>query len=1103
MACSDHLFQGDEDILSQVHIGQEQRPIIHSLLLDSLDDLVDDKLERFHSHLKYGLPQGCNPIPRSQLERLSRTKTVEKMLDYYQSKGALRVTLHILRKMDLNEQAESLKRRMKRELHMGVPGHRQTHPSPAGLVPAVTTDIEPCPVPAVSGPDVSFKLRDKLGKRCERIFEGVVRQPAQLSKVYTEVFLIQGRYGSVNNEHEVWNIEAETKKTLSEEVPVKCNRIFQPLPGQEYCVRSVLTKGIAGIGKTVAVQKFILDWAKGGENKDIDLIFPLPFRELKKMEGKKFSLLELIEHYHPEMKACGTVELNSSKVMFIFDGLDECRLPLDFCENETWYDVTKQLSVDVLLTNLIQGNLLPSALLWITSRPAATNKIPLDCIERETELRGFNDQQKEEYFTKRFSNPNQANRIFQHIKSSRSLYIMCHIPVFCLISATVLESLLDKPESGEFPQTLTQMYTHFLHIQMTIKNKKYHNMESNTKNMPQTDKEIIVNLGKLAFEHLEKNNLLFDEEDLKESGIDVNQTSEFSALCTEIIKQELGMYEEKKYCFVHLSIQEYLAALSVHFLYANNKENPLHLDMSRNTNTDGGIKLSVVHRSAVDKALESPNGHLDLFLRFLLGLSLDNQGLLGGLLLQTENSSQSIMETVRYIKQKISKSPSPGRTINLFHCLNELNDHSLVEEIQDYLHSNSLSNQKLSPDQCSALAYVLLMSEKEVEVLDLRMYNSTQAGYRRLLPVLKHSKAALLQYCDLTPDICGLVNLVLQSPTSLLRELDLGYNSKLGDKGGRLLCTVLQTPQCRLQTLGLGHCSLTAGCCDDLASVLCSPHSELRELDLRGNDLLDSGVKALSVGLKDPRCKLQKLGLSGCGVTEGGCAFLASALRSNPSHLRELDLSYNYPGDSGVRELSAGREDPSCKLENLIVDHGGEFRLKPGMRKYGCYLTFDPSTAAENVFLSEGGRRVCRKERKGRDQYTPPVLCTEALNGRCYWEVEWEGGIMDVGMAYAGITTEGSAGPLGEDDQSWILSCDPAVIRAVHDNKTSFRMRHRFQASHRVGVYLDWPTGTLAFYKISSKGPIHLHTFHTTFTQPLYPAFALCQDYSLSLCQLD
>ncbi|KAJ8367295.1 hypothetical protein AAFF_G00323560 [Aldrovandia affinis] len=660
------------------------------------------------------------------------------MLDDYKSK-ALEVTLRILRKMGFNEQAKSLKRRMKRKLHMGVPGHRQTHPSPAGLVPAVTTDIEPCPVPAVSGPDVSFKLRDKLGKRCERIFEGVVRQPAQLSKVYTEVFLTQGRYGSVNNEHEVWNIEAETKKTLSEEVPVECNRIFQPLPGQEYDVRSVLTKGIAGIGKTVVVQKFILDWAKGEANTDIHLIFPLPFRELKKMEGKKFSLLELIEHYHPEMKACGTVELNSSKVMFIFDGLDECQLPLDFCENETW--------------------------------------------------------------------------------------------------------------------------------------------------------------------------------------------------------------------------------------------------------------------SAVDKALESPNGHLDLFLRFLLGLSLDNQGLLGGLLLQTENSSQSIMETVRYIKQKISKSPSPGRTINLFHCLNELNDHSLVEEIQDYLHSNSLSNQKLSPDQCSALAYVLLMSEKEVEVLDLRMYNSTQAGYRRLLPVLKHSKAALLQYCDLTPGICDLVNLVLQSPTSLLRELDLGYNSKLGDKGGRLLCTGLQTPQCRLQTLGLGHCSLTA-------------------------------------------------------------------------------------------------EDPSCKLENLIVDHGGEFRLKPGMRKYGCYLTFDPSTAAENVFLSEGDRRVCREQRKGESQYTPPVLCTEALNGRCYWEAEWEGGIMDVGMAYAGITR-----PLGEDDQSWILSCDPEVIRAVHDNKTSFRMRTSFQ--HRVGVYLDWPNGTLAFYKISSKGPIHLHTFHTTFTQPLYPAFALCLGFSLSLCQLD
>ncbi|KAJ8335963.1 hypothetical protein SKAU_G00393060, partial [Synaphobranchus kaupii] len=1052
------------------------------LLLECLDDLVIDQLDRFNSYLSHEPPQEYNPIPRSYLEKLNRTTTVKEMLERYDREGAVKVTLYILEKMGLNEEAASLRR---------------------GMESMAITDSQPCPPLAVihdaSLRAVQDKLKAKLRKRYEHIFEGVAKKgrSALLIKVYTEVFITEGECGQVNNEHEVWNIEAVSKNTLAEEVQIECNRIFQPLPGEEDHFRSVLTKGIAGIGKTVSVQKFILDWVEGKANRDIHLIFPLPFRELNLMKDRKISLLGLIQHYHPEMKLCKTVDLNSSSVLFIFDGLDECRLPLNFDDNETWYDETEALSVDMLLTNLILGNLLPSSLLWITSRPAAANLIPHECIQRVTEVRGFNDPQKEEYFWKRFNNQELASKIISHIKSSRSLHIMCHIPVFCWISATVLERLLDKSEVGQIPKTLTQMYTQFLCIQIMIKNQKYHRShETNTKEMQETDREITVNLGKLAFQNLEKNNLIFYEQDLKESGIDASKTPEYSGLYTEIFKEELGPYEDKTFCFVHLSIQEYLAALSVHFLYATNKENPLNLDMSKHTNPDGGIILSAVHRSAMDKALQSPNGHLDLFLRFLLGISLDSQAL-SGLLPLTGSSSQNVMETIKYIKEKISKSPSPERTINLFHCLSELNDDSLVQEIQSYVESNSLSYQKLSPDQCSALAYVLVMSEKQVDVLDLKKYNTTQAGYRRLLPVLKHARAALLQFCDLTPALCSLLILVLKSPTSLLRELDLGYNRKLGDKGVKLLCAGLLTPHYRLQTLGLGDCSLTKGCCEDLASVLRSRHSELRELDLRSNDLLDCGVTALSAGLEDPLCKLQKLGLSGCGVTERGCHPLASALQSNPSHLIELDLSYNHPGDLGVKALSARLEDPGCALEKLILDHGGECRIKSGMHKYDCHLTLDSNTATPNVVLSEGNRKACRKFKNYDGKKTPSVLCKEPLTDRYYWEVEWGPGSLEVGVAYQIPTNDCTS--LGNDDQSWAIRCDPEQIRAWHNDKVAHIMKHHPHVKNRAGVYLDWPTGILAFYKISSKGPIHLHTYHATFTKPLYPAFALSVDVPMAL----
>ncbi|KAI1887602.1 hypothetical protein AGOR_G00192010 [Albula goreensis] len=1108
---------------------------VDTVLLECLDDLREDELERFHFYLNNELPEGYKSIPKSHLEGQSRTSTVRKMLKRYGRNHAWRVTVHILRKMNLNEEAKSLQMRIDTELHRGgreplltipapvgpppvVATEKQTPPFSAGLTPMVTKDRQPNPEPILNGADealraVQRKLRANLKTRYERIFEGVAKQgrPALLAKVFTEVFITEGGYGNVNTEHEVWYIEAEHKKPLTDEVRIECNRIFQPLPGEDVCVRSVLTKGIAGIGKTVSVQKFILDWAEGKANEEIDLIFPLPFRELNLMKAKEFSLLELIQHYHPELKDCKMIDLSRHKVLLIFDGLDECRLPLDFDNNEPWYEVTQPLSVDVLLTNLIQGNLLPSALLWITSRPAAANQIPPECIHRVAEVRGFDDPQKEEYFRKRFSDQTLASRIITHIISSRSLFIMCHIPIFCWISATVLERLMEKSEGGEIPKTLTEMYTHFLLIQISIKDQKYYRGgKKNTDKLQESDKEIIVNLGKLAFLHLEKNNLIFYEEDLTEAGIEDSKISEYSGLYTDIFSEEPWLFEKKTFCFVHLSIQEYLAALSVHLLYVSNRENPLNLDMSRNVHSDGAVKLSEVHRAAVDKALQSKSGHLDLFLRFLLGLSIDSQARLGCLQPQTGSNSQSIKETIRYIKTKISNS-SPERAINLFHCLNELNDNSLVEEIQHYIDSNSLSNEKLSPDECSALAYVLLMSEKQVERLDLRMYNTTQSGYRRLLPVVKHSKTALLQYCDLTPALCEPVNLVLQSPTSLLRELDLGYNMKLGDKGAKLLCSSLLSHHCRLHTLGLGDCSLTAGCCKDLASVLCLPHSELRELELRDNDLLDSGVEALCAGLRERSCKLQKLGLSGCGVTERGCASLASALKSNPSHLRELDLSYNHPGESGVRTLSAGLEDPNYKLEKLITDHGGQSRLKQGMRKYGSQLTLDSSTAFRSLVLSDGGTKVNHKygyEEKERPanslrfESDPQVLCNEALTGRCYWEVEWDGVYIDVGVAYKEILRN-SVATLGLNAQSWALHCDRQVFTVFHDNKGTNISRRKVTETPRVGVNLDWANGTVAFYKITPKGQVHLHTFHTTFTQPLYPAFSICQDTTLSLCQLD
>ncbi|KAM4546927.1 NLR family CARD domain-containing protein 3-like isoform 1-T2 [Fundulus diaphanus] len=516
---------------------------------------------------------------------------------------------------------------------------------------------------------VRYELRVALKKKFweETTTDG---EKVPLDDIYTNLCVLSEIDNGPNIEHEVVTVEKlNTKKNPDKEISFEYT--LSPEMVKEPFGELLFLVGLAGSGKSTFVRKLVLDWAMERSHHHLSFIFPVTFRELKQFSDARVSLEKMIWTVYPETERLkiGDLKCKDKTALFIFDGLDEYAEELDFSKTEIYSDPCEAYSLHSTVVNLLRGRLLHRNLCLITTRPRLYSYAPWDAFYEEIEMRGFRDADKDEFFRKRFKDPSQAAAVIQHVKSSKSLHIMCHLPLFCTLVADECQRVFREARAAAtFPRNLTYMYTKLL-LTLVRRFRKARAADHS----PEKEQAFLMDLGKQALTMLEKGqyrSLAADWPlDLALESVDK------SGLCMMYTITPYVLFDEEVMSFIHPTIQEYMAALYAYLSFKN--QDKIVFEHSVNMKSllrlsSKGHKMMELYKAAVDRSLQHQDGKMDMFLRFLFGMACKtNQELLSPFLKSSAKCEDMTKDCAALIK-KIKEPQHPDRKSNLLRCLEEL-----------------------------------------------------------------------------------------------------------------------------------------------------------------------------------------------------------------------------------------------------------------------------------------------------------------------------------------------------------------------------------------------------------------------------------------------